>query len=71
MAAAENRRIALGVVRYVVKTVEAADSNGPRSASAGPTDVTAGYSTGPPVVDEPWEISVSTTVAKLDDFVPN
>jgi hypothetical protein len=29
MAADENRRIAFGTARYVIKTVEADDSNGP------------------------------------------
>jgi hypothetical protein len=64
----ENRRIAFGTSRYVIKTFEAPDRIRLRSPYAGPSDDAAGYSLGPRLVGEPWEVRLPTNLVKLDDY---
>lgn len=64
----ENRRIAFGTARYVIKTWEAPDRVRLRTPYAGQTDTSAGYALGPRLVGEPWEVRLPTNLVKLDDY---
>lgn len=64
----ENRRIALGASRYIIKKYEAPDRIRLSSPYAGPSDDEAGYSLGPRLMGEPWEVRVPTNLVKLDDY---